>query len=70
MKQSRAMSLVESTVNIAVGFLMVRLLPDGANRLANTPFWRIFPIWFVAEEMGHYWLHRWSHEWRWLWKLH
>jgi sterol desaturase/sphingolipid hydroxylase (fatty acid hydroxylase superfamily) len=57
-------------VALAVGFLMVRLLPNSANRLIDTPFWLIFPVWFVAEEFAHYWLHRWSHEWRWLWKLH
>lgn len=57
-------------MSLAVGFLMVRLLPNGAGSLAHLSFWLIFPIWFVVEEFAHYWLHRWSHEWKWLWKLH
>ncbi len=57
-------------VGLAVGFLMTKLLPGHANRLADVSFWIIFPIWFVTEELLHYWLHRWAHEWRWLWKLH
>lgn len=57
-------------VGLAVGFLVVRLVPESAGKLAHVPFWTIFPIWFVTEEFAHYWLHRWSHEWPWLWKLH
>ena len=57
-------------VALAVGFLMMRVLPGSANRLADAPFWLFFPPWFITEEFAHYWLHRWSHEWRWLWKFH
>jgi len=57
-------------VAVAVGFLFNSFFPHSTNRFASAPFWAVFPFWFVAEEMGHYWLHRWSHEWRWLWKLH
>ena len=53
-------------IAIAVGLLLNRLFPQSANRFAGVSFWAIFPIWFVAEEFCHYWLHRWSHEWRWL----
>lgn len=57
-------------IGLAVGFLLTLLFPGGAGRFANASFWLVFPIWFTAEEFGHYWLHRWAHEWRWLWKLH
>ena len=55
---------------MAVGFLLSRFFPGSAGRFAGTSFLMVFPVWFVTEEICHYWLHRWSHEWRWLWKLH
>lgn len=57
-------------VAVVLGVVFDHVFPHSTDRLAGTPFWLAFPIYFVVEEFCHYWLHRWSHEKRWLWKLH
>jgi sterol desaturase/sphingolipid hydroxylase (fatty acid hydroxylase superfamily) len=57
-------------IALVLGLLFQHVFPGSAEALVGAPFWLAFPIYFVAEEFGHYWVHRWSHEKRWLWKLH
>jgi sterol desaturase/sphingolipid hydroxylase (fatty acid hydroxylase superfamily) len=57
-------------IGVAVGLLFNLISPTTKGALAGIGFWKVFPVWFVAEEFAHYWIHRWSHELPWLWKFH
>jgi sterol desaturase/sphingolipid hydroxylase (fatty acid hydroxylase superfamily) len=62
--------LASPVIGLVLGLVFQRVFPGSAEALAGTPFWLVFPLYFVTEEFCHYWVHRWSHEKRWLWKLH
>jgi sterol desaturase/sphingolipid hydroxylase (fatty acid hydroxylase superfamily) len=57
-------------IGLVLGLLFQHVFPGSAEALVGAPFWLAFPLYFVTEEFGHYWVHRWSHEKRWMWKLH
>lgn len=57
-------------IGVVLGLVFRHVFPGSADALAGTPFWLVFPLYFVSEEFCHYWVHRWSHEKRWMWKLH
>lgn len=46
------------------------LLPEYADRLADTPVWMQALAFLVADDMVQYWWHRSSHKWPLLWGMH
>lgn len=62
--------LAAPVIGFSLGLAFQHVFPNSAESLVDVPFWLVFPPYFLAEELAHYWLHRWSHEKRWLWKLH
>jgi len=62
--------LAAPVIGLVLGLLFQHVFPHSAEAFAGASFWAVFPIYFVAEEFCHYWVHRWSHEQRWMWKLH
>jgi sterol desaturase/sphingolipid hydroxylase (fatty acid hydroxylase superfamily) len=49
-----------------VAIALSAAFPQSAGAWSDVPFWLVFPLWFLAEEFCHYWVHRKAHEWPWL----
>ncbi len=62
--------LAGPVVAVSLGVLLNQVFADTRGLFADASFWVAFPIVFLIQEFGHYWVHRWAHEKRWLWKLH
>jgi len=46
------------------------VVPDAAGILAGWPFWAVFGLFLIFDDMVQYWWHRASHTFPWLYKLH
>lgn len=46
------------------------VVPDAAGVIAEWPFWAVFSLFLIFDDMVQYWWHRASHTFPWLYKLH
>lgn len=46
------------------------VVPDAAGIIAEWPFWAVFALFLIFDDMVQYWWHRASHTFPWLYKLH
>ena len=46
------------------------VIPQAENSLANLPFWAMFALFLIFDDMAQYWWHRLSHTVHWMYKLH
>lgn len=46
------------------------VVPDAAGIIAEWPFWAVFGLFLIFDDMVQYWWHRSSHTFPWLYKLH
>lgn len=62
--------LVRPFVACVVAFALGALLPAYRGSLSGLPFWPALIVFFLGQDLIHYWFHRQAHAWPWLWNIH
>ncbi|MEO9970331.1 MAG: sterol desaturase family protein [Hyphomonadaceae bacterium] len=66
-----ALSLFTQPFVLGSGFAVAAFLaPDAADMLKSWPFWAVFALFLIFDDLTQYWWHRLSHTLPWLYKLH
>lgn len=65
------LSLLIKPAIIFIAVLMLNTIaPQYYQALVHLPFWALFLMVSLPDDLSQYWWHRKSHEWPWLWKWH
>lgn len=62
--------ITQPLVLFSAGAMASLIIPELKNAIADYPFWLIFSLFLLLDDLTQYWWHRMSHSVKWLYNLH
>ena len=62
--------ITQPLVLFSAGAMASLIIPEFKNAIADHPFWLIFSLFLLLDDLTQYWWHRMSHSVKWLYNLH